>query len=70
MTESERWTKQPAGRGDDPRQTDADQYDAERADHLAEHRPVTNDQPKIGRRGISSDRPGRDAGGYPEEPSV
>jgi hypothetical protein len=68
MTEQGRWTKEPAGRGEDPRRTEADQHDAERAEHVEENRPVTNDQPRVGQRAISSDQPGVDAGGYPEEP--
>lgn len=70
MTEQRRSTKEPASRGDDPRQTDADQYDEDRVEHLEQHRPVTNDQADIGERGVSSDRPGVDAGGYPERPRL
>jgi hypothetical protein len=35
-----------------------------------EVRPVVNDQEPTGEQGISSDRPGVDAGGYPEEPAL
>jgi hypothetical protein len=68
MTGQSRWQKKPAGRGDDPAQVDAEHYDEKHARHLQKHRPVVNDQPRQGQQGISSDKPGVDAGGYPEEP--
>ena len=36
----------------------------------AKTRPVVNDQEPTGEQGISSDRPGVDAGGYPEDPPM
>ena len=62
-----RWTDEPAGRGVDPRELEADHYDAEHVRHLEDNRPVTDDQPRTGRMGSSSDKPGVDGGGYPEE---
>lgn len=66
MTEQGRWTREPGGRGDDPAQLDAGHYDEEHVLHLQEDRPLVNDQPASGEQSISSDKPGVDAGGYPE----
>ena len=63
-----RWTREPAGGGDDPRQTDAEQYDEETVRRREQTRPLTDDQDATGEQGVSSDKPGVDGGGYPEEP--
>jgi len=70
VTEESRWTKPPGERGEDP--TDIDERRADPAGALleAETRPVVNDQEPTGEQGISSDRPGVDAGGYPEDPPM
>jgi hypothetical protein len=68
MTEQGRWTREPSGQGDDPAEVDAEQYDEEHVRHLEQNRPLVNDQPASGDQGISSDKPGVDAGGYPEDP--
>jgi hypothetical protein len=67
MSEQGRWTKQPAGQGDDPEDIDVEMHDPDRVEHLAENRPVTNDQTPTGEQGTTADRPGVDGGGYPEE---
>ncbi len=67
MSEHGRWTREPGAAGEDPRDKDAEHEDAEAARLLAERRPVTHDQEAAGEQGISSDKPGVDGGGYPED---
>lgn len=67
MTQDARWTKPPAGKGVDPRDTDAEFQDEELAARRQQNRPVVNDQEPVGQQGISSDKPG-DEHNYPEEP--
>jgi hypothetical protein len=47
---------------------DDEMHDPEQARITAESRPVVDDQEPSGEQGISSDKPGVDAGGYPDEP--
>jgi hypothetical protein len=68
MTQQGRWTREAGGAGEEPDQLDAEHYDEERVRHLEENRPLVNDQPAGGDQGTSADKPGVDAGGYPEEP--
>lgn len=70
MTEQGRWTKPAEGHGADPREIDVERRDPERARVGAETRPVVNDQEPTGAQGITSDRPGVDPGGYPEESTL
>jgi hypothetical protein len=66
MSGQGRWMDEPAGKGEDPRDVDADFYDEEPALQEEGRRPVVNDQEPAGERGISSDKPGEDHS-YPED---
>jgi len=67
MTEPGRWTKPGGEHGEDPRDIDEERRDPQRTRLAAENRPVVNDQEPVGEQGVSSDKPGVDPGGYPEE---
>ena len=67
MPEHGRWTKPAGEHGEDPRDIDEERRDPEQARVQAETRPVVDNQEPTGEQGISSDRPGIDPGGYPEE---
>jgi hypothetical protein len=64
MTDSGRWTKASEGQGVDPRDTDAEFTDEEKAARRTETRPVVHEQEPTGEQGITSDKPGTDAGPY------
>jgi hypothetical protein len=55
---------------DDPRDIDAERQDPERVREEAEARPLVHDQAPDGDQGITTDKPGVDPGGYPEEPDL
>lgn len=65
MPQKGRWTKPPAGRGDDPREIDEEFRDDDAAARQERSRPVIHDQEPAGQQGISSDKPG-DEHNYPE----
>ena len=69
-SDSGRWTTEPGGHGDDPRDIDDEMTDPEQARIDAQTRSITHDQPATGEQGISSDKPGIDPGGYPEKPTL
>ncbi len=53
---TDRWTKEGATPGEDPREIDLEQQDPERAKFLQEHRHVTNaGQAPEGRMGTNTD---------------
>jgi hypothetical protein len=62
MSESSRWTKEPGGEGDDPRDIDVEAHDPDRVREAAETRPVVHDQEPTGEQGLTSDRPGAGPG--------